>query len=57
MADTRQALTLAQAADLLSVHADTIVKYLDAGDLDGFRLPSGHRRVYADSVEAMRGES
>jgi len=46
-------LSLGQAASMLGVSVDTVRRYLDNGTLDGCVLPSGHRRIYADSVNAV----
>lgn len=53
----KAALTPAQAAHLLGVGVDAVTRYFDEGQLEGFRLPSGHRRIYAESVDEMRGKS
>lgn len=51
----RSPITTAAAARLLGVTAPTIIKYLERGKLDGITLPSGHRRVTAESVDRYLG--
>jgi len=46
-------LTTSQAAALLGVAPHTIQKWVDAGVLRAWKTVGGHRRVAADSVEAM----
>jgi excisionase family DNA binding protein len=54
MADIeRKLLTAKEAADLLHVTDETIRRYVDAGTLEGFRLPGNYVRVFADSVTAL----
>jgi excisionase family DNA binding protein len=43
-----------EAAAQLGVSLDTIRRYLENGLLDGITLPSGHRRVTAESVERVK---
>lgn len=49
-------LTVGEAAAKLGVSDTTVRSYIAAGRLTATRLPSGHRRVLAESVEAMRQE-
>lgn len=49
-------LTVGEAAERLGVSDTTVRSYIAAGRLVATRLPSGHRRVRADSVDAMRRE-
>jgi excisionase family DNA binding protein len=49
-------LTVGEAAQRLGVSDTTVRSYIEAGRLTATRLPSGHRRVLADSVETMRRE-
>lgn len=51
------ALAIGKAARDLGVHRDTVRTYLEKGYLEGFRLPSGRWRVYAESLERLRRES
>lgn len=46
-------LTVGAVARVLGVNAGTVSRYLDAGLLEGHTLPSGHRRVTAESLERI----
>lgn len=46
-------VTVGFAADLLGVSVSTVRALLEAGDLDGYTLPSGHRRVRYASLRAL----
>jgi len=46
-------LTTSQAATLLGVAPHTVQKWVDAGVLRAWKTVGGHRRVAANSVEAM----
>jgi excisionase family DNA binding protein len=48
------AVAVSEAARALGVSVDTIHRWFDDGTLDGFRLPSGHRRILLDSIEHLR---
>lgn len=48
-----ESLTTSQAAALLGVAPHTIQKWVDAGVLRAWKTVGGHRRVAANSVEAM----
>jgi excisionase family DNA binding protein len=51
MAETvRSVLTTTQVAERLQVSDETVKNYYVNGDLEGFRLPGGHLRIFADSV-------
>jgi predicted site-specific integrase-resolvase len=41
------------AAKILGVTPVTVNTYLENGDLEGFKLPSGKWRVFLDSVDAL----
>lgn len=43
-------LSLKQAAQALGVHKRTIKRWMDDGDLDGWRTPGGHRKVHKESL-------
>lgn len=43
-----------RVAELLNVDPKTVARYAQAGKLPHFRLPSGHRRFYADAIDALR---
>lgn len=49
-------LTVTEAAKRLRVSKTTVQIYFNNGLLDGYRLPSGFRRIYAESVAAMLAE-
>lgn len=53
----REVLTAAQVARLFSVGRTTVVTWLDRGEIDGFRTPGGHVRIYRDSLERYLGEA
>ena len=46
----RDSLRIREAASIAGVHPDTMAAYVDRGLIEGYRLPSGHRRVYLDSL-------
>lgn len=54
-------LTVGEAAELLGVHTNTVIRYADAGHLDHpykvKRLPGRHRRIHKDSVEHLMRET
>ena len=45
--------TTSQAAKLLSVSADTVLKWVKAGKINSYRTPGGHYRIPADAVETL----
>ena len=47
-------LTTGQAARLLGVSRSTVVRHIDAGNLEAFRLPGGHWRIHRATVENLR---
>lgn len=49
-------LTVAQAAKLLGVHANTIRNWADKGLIKVVVLPSGYRRFEAAEIERLRKE-
>jgi len=48
------ALSVSEAARALGVSVDTIHRWMDDGTLEGFRLPSGHRRILLSSITKIR---
>lgn len=42
-----------KAADLLGVSTATVLSLMDDGTLDGYTLPSGHRRIRLTSVNVL----
>lgn len=45
--------TTSQAAKLLSVSADTVLKWVKAGKILSYQTPGGHNRIPARAVEAL----
>jgi len=45
--------TTTQAAKLLSVSADTVLKWVKAGKIPSHRTPGGHNRISAEAVNAL----
>ncbi len=45
--------TTTQAARLLSVSSDTVLKWVKAGKLASYRTPGGHHRIPAEAVTAL----
>lgn len=41
------------AADILGVHTATLVRWLEAGLIEGITLPGGQHRYYADSINTV----
>jgi excisionase family DNA binding protein len=48
--------TTSQAAKLLSVSADTVLKWVRAGKIPSYRTPGGHSRIPAEAVAALLPE-
>jgi excisionase family DNA binding protein len=47
----------AQAAEALNIDVKTLARWATQGRIHSIRLPSGHRRYYADVIDAIaRGE-
>lgn len=46
-------LSTGKAADLLGVSPATVLNLMDEGVLDGYTLPSGHRRIRLSSVDVL----
>jgi excisionase family DNA binding protein len=49
-------LTTFQAAPLLSVTPDSILKWIKSGKLEALRTPGGHHRIARESIEALLKE-
>ena len=49
----RNHYTTSQAAKLLSVSADTVLKWVKAGKIVSYQTPGGHNRIPAEVVEAL----
>ena len=45
--------TTSQAAKLLSVSPDTVLRWVKAGKISSYRTPGGHARIPADAVAAL----
>jgi excisionase family DNA binding protein len=56
MADSQRSspVTVSEAARFLGVSVHTVRGLVDRGDLRGFALPSGHRRIEPRSLEELR---
>lgn len=52
-ADQRAWLTLGEASRMLGVDPDTLRRWADAGKVDVFTTPGGHRRFARAAIEAM----
>jgi excisionase family DNA binding protein len=53
MAVTKRYLTTTQAARLLSVSADTVLKWVRAGKIASYRTPGGHCRIPSEAVNTL----
>jgi len=49
-------IPIADAADRLGVHENTVRNWIDQGLLDGYRTPTGRRKLRLDSVERLERE-
>jgi excisionase family DNA binding protein len=49
-------LTAREVAELLGVHAETVLRWARRGQLPAIRLPSGQIRFREDEIEAWLGE-
>jgi excisionase family DNA binding protein len=49
----RNYYTTSQAAALLSVSADTVLKWVRAGKIASYRTPGGHARIPSEAVNAL----
>lgn len=49
-------IPLADAAQRLGVHENTVRNWIDHGLLDGYRTPTGRRKLRLDSVERLERE-
>ncbi len=49
-------IPIADAAERLGVHENTIRNWIDQGLLDGYRTPTGRRKLRLDSVERLERE-
>lgn len=47
-------LSFREACAALGVSRYTLLRYLESGQVDGFRLPGGHWRIRRESVERIR---
>lgn len=53
MAVETKILTTKQVAERFAVHPSTVVGWANAGYLQSFRTPGGHRRFRVEDVEAL----
>lgn len=49
-------ISVKTAAERLGVHENTIRNWIDRGILDGYRTPTGRRKVRLDAVERFAAE-
>jgi excisionase family DNA binding protein len=49
-------LPISEAAERLGVHENTVRNWIDQGLLDGYRTPTGRRKLRLDSVERLERE-
>lgn len=54
LSDMDNLMTPAEAAKVLGVSTNTLVRWYQAGLIDGVRHPSGHHRYVRSSVERIR---
>ena len=47
---TQEVFTTGQAARIMGISIQTVIKRFDSGDLTGYRLPSGFRRITRESL-------
>lgn len=53
MTEPRETVTPQEASRITGQSISTLARYLRDGHVEGYTLPSGHRRYYADSVQAI----
>lgn len=53
---TRKAIRVSTAARMLEVNPMTVKRWIAAGRIDGFKLPSGPWRCYEDDVLKIMGD-
>jgi excisionase family DNA binding protein len=49
-------IPISVAAERLGVHENTVRNWIDQGLLDGYRTPTGRRKLRLDSVERLERE-
>jgi excisionase family DNA binding protein len=49
-------IPISDAADRLGVHENTVRNWMDQGLLDGYRTPTGRRKLRLESVERLERE-
>ena len=49
-------IRISEAADRLGVHENTVRNWIDQGLLDGYRTPTGRRKLRLESVERLERE-
>ena len=53
---SKEFLTSIEVAELLGVHQTTVIRWMDAGKLAGYRTPGGHRRFAPEVVRTFMVE-
>jgi excisionase family DNA binding protein len=53
MPEDVRSYTPQEVAELFNVHVRSVSRWAARGKLDYFRTPGGHRRYYADPIDAM----
>lgn len=51
-----ETVSIKQAANELGVHENTVRNYFDRGVIVGYRLPSGHRRIWRAELDRIKTE-
>ncbi len=49
-------IPISEAAERLGVHENTVRNWIDQGLLDGYRTPTGRRKLRLDGVERLERE-
>jgi excisionase family DNA binding protein len=49
-------IPISDAADRLGVHENTVRNWIDQGLLDGYRTPTGRRKLRLESVQRLERE-
>lgn len=49
-------IPISEAAERLGVHENTVRNWIDQGLLDGYRTPTGRRKLRLNSVERLQRE-
>src|SRR5215469_15833196 len=46
--------SVGETASILSLSIPTVKRMVEAGDLEAFRTPGGHTRIFAESIAAVK---